>query len=230
MSAAAALPEALLMDYAAGTASPAVSLLMATHVAMNEEGRSCFDLMQAVGGAFLDEIADDPLEHISADNLLARLDEDDPAQTPEAPAQPLLQAPRPGTPPTFHDDILPAPLRHAQAVIGGDQRWQRLGYGVAATKLAVSNGKERAHLLWAKGGTGIATHRHVGHEIVLVLQGAFLDDGVRYGPGDVAVCEDGSVHTPRIDVGDDCVCLAITEAPVHFTGLPGILLNRFCRF
>lgn len=228
MSSAAPLPEALLMDYAAGTASPAVSLLMATHVAMNAEGRSSFDLMQTVGGALLDDLTGDPLEHISVDSVLARAEEDDRAQ--DGPEPLFRQTPRPGTPPTFHDDVLPTPLRQAQAMIGGDRRWRRLGYGVAATKLAVSNQQERAHLLWAKGGTGIATHRHVGHEIVLVLQGAFLDDGIRYGPGDVAVCEDGSVHTPRIDDGEDCVCLAVTEAPVHFTGLTGLILNRFCRF
>ena len=66
--------------------------------------------------------------------------------------------------------------------------------------------------------------------MVLVLKGAFWDDGVRYGPGDVAVCEDGTVHSPRIDDGDDCLCLAVTEAPVRFTGLAGLVLNRICRF
>lgn len=230
MSSTAPLPEALLMDYAAGTASPAVSLLMASHLTMNGEGRSSFDLMQSVGGALLDDIAGDPLEHISVDSVLARIDEADDAHALNTSAPLLPQAQRAGTPPTFHDDVLPAPLRDAQAIAGGDQRWRRLGYGVATARLAVSNERERAHLLWAKGGTGIATHRHVGHEIVLVLQGAFLDDGIRYGPGDVAVCEDGSVHTPRIDDGEDCVCLAVTEAPVHFTGLTGLILNRFCRF
>lgn len=230
MTTTAPLPEALLLDYAAGTASPAVSLVMATHIAMNEEGRSSFDLMQSIGGAFLDDVAGDPLEHISADSVLARIDADDDVRTPNGSAPSLRQTPRLGAPPTFHDDVLPAPLQAAQAMAGGDRRWRRLGYGVATAKLAISSERERAHLLWAKSGTGIATHRHVGHEIVLVLQGAFLDDGVRYGPGDVAICEDGSVHTPQIDDGEDCVCLAVTEAPVHFTGLTGLILNRFCRF
>ncbi|NJO37639.1 MAG: anti-sigma factor, partial [Rhizobiales bacterium] len=71
---------------------------------------------------------------------------------------------------------------------------------------------------------------HVGREVVLVLEGAFRDDGVRFGPGDVAVAEDGTIHTPQIERGADCLCLAVTEAPVHFTGALGLLLNRFSRF
>ena len=137
---------------------------------------------------------------------------------------------RRGTPSTFVEEDLPAPLRSAASEIGGDARWRKLGYGVAATRLAASGERERAHLLWAKGGTGIATHRHVGREVVLVLQGAFWDNGLRFGPGDVAVSEDGTVHGPSIDRSEDCVCLAVTEAPVHFTGVAGLILNRFCRF
>ena len=224
MSAARPLPEALLMDYAAGTASRAISLLMATHLAMSSESRALFALMQTVGGALLEDLEDEPLERISAEGTLALAEMEG--------SEPVLD-PFPGesaSAQTFHKDSLPAPVRLAEAATGGDLRWRRLGIGVAATKLAISSESERAHLLWAKGGTGIATHRHVGREVVLVLKGAFWDDGVLYEPGDVAVSEDGTIHAPRIHKGDDCVCLAVTEAPVHFSGLPGIILNRFCRF
>jgi putative transcriptional regulator len=233
MSSTTSLPEALLLDYAAGTAGPGISLLMAAHLSMSKESRALFATMQRIGGALLETLDDDPLEQISADGILALADEADgmPASDPwlNRPI-PARERPRKGKPATFRDDELPPPLRAVESDGRDDRGWQWLGFGVSATKLSVSTDRERTHLLWAKGGTGIPTHRHVGREVVLVLQGAFLDRGVRYGAGDVAVSEDGTIHSPRIDESEDCVCLAVTEAPVHFTGLPGLVLNRFCRF
>ena len=230
MSSAPPLPETLLFDYAAGAASPAIGLLIAAHLSMSKDSRALLATMESVGGALLEDLEDEPLERVSAADVLAIADrgEDDAPLNSE----PALErsGPRTSSPSTFVKDALPEPLQAAESEIGGDRRWRWLGFGVAATKLAVSTEQERAHLLWAKGGTGIVTHRHVGREVVLVLKGAFWDDGVRYGPGDIAVSEDGTIHNPRIDNDEDCVCLAVTEAPVHFTGPIGFALNRFCRF
>lgn len=233
MSTAAPLPEALLLDYAAGTSSPAIGLLMASHLAMSPESRKLYGFIETIGGALLDDLDDEPLERISAAKALQALDHRDDASAHASSihtSYPHSLKHRAGCPRTFDEHDLPAPLKHAEACDQGERTWRKLGVGVAATRLAISDRGERAHLLWAKGGSGIATHRHVGREVVLVLKGAFWDDGACYGPGDVAVNEDGSIHAPRIDDGEDCLCLAVTEAPVHFTGLSGIVLNRFCRF
>jgi putative transcriptional regulator len=200
---------------------------------MSSESRGLYSMMETIGGAFLDDIDDEPLERISAAKALEALEKSDDASTSPVFATAYSTNPlarRAGCPRTFTERDLPEPLRRAEAHASRDRFWQKLGVGVAATEIAVSDKGERAHLLWAKGGTGIATHRHVGREVVLVLKGAFWDDGICYGPGDVAVSEDGSIHAPRIDDSEDCLCFAVTEAPVHFTGLPGIILNRFCRF
>lgn len=244
MTAAPPLPEALLLDYAAGAAGPATGLLIETHLQMSKASRDIVVMMEAMGGALLDECAAEPLERLSAADLFDKLDDieetspggsstivPDPMAASALMGMPLERTSmRKGAPETFTPNDLPTPLRDAEIDLGGDRRWRWIGIGVAATELAASDDKERAHLLWAKGGTGIAEHCHVGRETVLVLKGAFWDDGVRYGPGDVAVCEDGTVHRPRIDEGDDCLCLAVTEAPVHFTGVSGVVLNRLCRF
>lgn len=228
------LPESLLLDYAAGAAGPAIGLLIATHLSMSKESRRLFAVMEAVGGALLEELDDEPLARISADAVFAIADGDTPMRTTQDPwlERPFLTrtGPRTGAPPTFRYTDLPPPLQAMESDVGGDRRWRWLGFGVAATRLAASSARERAHILWAERGTGIASHRHVGREVVLVLKGAFWDDGVRYGEGDVAVSEDGTIHNPRIDRAEDCLCLAVTEAPVHFTGLAGLALNRFSRF
>lgn len=231
MSAMPPLPETLLLDYAAGTTSPAIGLLMATHLSMSTESQELFAMMEAVGGALLETLDDEPLERISAHDVLAEAEKDGPRLDPWPQRSALTRnGPSRGAPASFRNDELPAPLQEIEAEIGGDRRWRWLGFGVAARKLAFDGGGERAHLLWAKGGTGIANHRHVGREVVLVVQGSFWDDGVRYGPGDVAISEDGTFHSPTIERGEDCLCLAVTEAPVHFTGLAGFALNYFSRF
>lgn len=230
MSAACPPQEALLLDYAAGCASPAIDLLVATHLTMSSESRAMFFMMEALGGALLEDLEDEPLERISASRTIALAHAGEPLTSRAANPETATLGSDVGTPPTFREDQLPEPLKPVAGTIDHDHAWRKLGIGVAAKKLPLSSEGERAHLLWARGGTGIATHRHVGREVVLVLQGAFWDDGVRYGPGDVAVSEDGTIHTPRIDGGEDCLCLAVTEAPVHFTGLIGLALNRFCRF
>lgn len=235
MSSSPVVPEELLLDYAAGASSPAMSLLMATHLSMSEESRQLCDMLECMGGALLESLEDEPLEHLTATSVLeaANVDAGDPdrlrastfGQTEIATTDRETL-----TPANFGSDTPPRPLQPYRSDFAKQDAWQRLGRSAAAAQLSMSSGTDRAHLLWAKPGAAIATHRHVGREVVLVLKGAFWDQDVRYGPGDIAVGEDGTVHTPRIDDQAECVCLAVTEAPVHFVGAFGWVLNRFCRF
>jgi len=228
------IPHSLMLDCAAGAASPAVELLIATHLSMSEESRHLYGLMETIGGALLDDQDGETIDQISSAAALLLLDQE--SQDMRAAGlsafqnEPTAISMSGHHPKTIADQDLPTPLHVYQAVNGGDWCWQRLGLGVAAAALTKPDAEERAHLLWAQPQTKIARHRHVGREVVLVLKGAFWDQGVRFGPGDVAVSEDGSIHGPRIDEGDDCLCLAVTEAPVDFVGPMGWAFNRFCRF
>lgn len=229
MSAAETATEALLLDYAAGAVSPALDLLVETHLAMSDENRDLVGMMQMVGGALLETVEAEPVERVTAMQVLEMADLDLPADRTAMAANDVAMQDQP-PPAKFGDTAPPLPLQAYRPDFADERRWQRLGAGVAAASLSASNATERAHLLWARPGTGIATHRHIGREVVLVLKGAFWDDGVRYGPGSIAIGEDGTVHGPRIDDAEDCVCLAVTEAPVEFVGPLGWVLNRFCRF
>jgi putative transcriptional regulator len=225
-------PDALLLDCAAGAASPAIELLIATHLTMSKESRDLYLMMETVGGALLEAEEGDRLDKISAASALEAIDSLGQARPDHGlePASVSAAGMVGRTPRSIKDQDLPTPLLDFRATGGESWHWRQLGFGVAAASVTAPPTEERAHLLWARPRTQIARHRHVGREVVLVLSGAFWDDGVRYGPGDVAVSEDGSIHAPTIDEGDDCLCLAVTEAPVEFTGPMGWALNRFCRF
>jgi putative transcriptional regulator len=230
MSASPPVPSELLLDYATGACSDALELLIATHLAMSEESRTLCRMLEDVGGALLETLEDQPLERLTALSVLEAIDPDSGALALAGAGRGQGVAPERPRPAKFGGDTPPAPLLAYAGEFAEERAWQRLGWSAAVVRLSASSAKERVHLLWARPGTEIATHRHVGREVVLVLKGAFWDEGLRYGPGDIAVGEDGTVHAPRIDGEADCVCLAITEAPVHFVGPFGWALNRLCRF
>ena len=81
-------------------------------------------------------------------------------------------------------------------------------------------------MLWIRGGRRMPSHTHEGSEITLVLSGAFSDVTGRYARGDIAIAEADLDHRPMTDAGEDCLCFAVTDAPLHLTGPVGRLLER----
>ena len=52
-----------------------------------------------------------------------------------------------------------------------------------------------------------------------MLKGAFEDEVSRFGPGDVEMADEDLDHQPIAVDGEDCICLAITDAPLKFKHL-----------
>jgi putative transcriptional regulator len=63
--------------------------------------------------------------------------------------------------------------------------------------------------------------------MTLVLLGGFTSLGRRFGRGDVEIADDSVEHQPVADDGDDCVCLAVTDAPLRFKSLAARLVQPF---
>jgi putative transcriptional regulator len=66
-----------------------------------------------------------------------------------------------------------------------------------------------ACLVWASPGARHPRHRHLGDEVILVLQGALADECGSYGPGAVCRSREGSIHSEVALPGDDCVCYVL---------------------
>ena len=223
-------PDELLLDYAAGAISPGKALLVATHLAVCPESRTRLELMRRIGGALLDLAAGDAIEMVTAEGVLALAGEDALERetagqrhrggtgTAAGPRRPVGSEP------------LPWPISAYHAVIADRRGWRRLGLGVEAVELPVSMPNAKTQLLRARPGVRIPEHTHIGEEAVLVLKGAFTDDGVRFAAGDVAVSDDQTVHAPVIDDGEICLCLAVTEGPIRFVGRGAWALNLVNRF
>jgi putative transcriptional regulator len=207
------LTDALLMAYSAGTLPEAFELVVATHVSMCDECRARMHEFDAVGGALIEgaeEIA------MGADSLAATM----------AMIAAGGQEPRPA--PARRRGVFPAPL---QEYVGGDLdavKWRRVGGGVSDAILR-TRGDATVRLLRIPGGVAVPDHGHRGTELTLVLQGAFRDDTDHFGVGDIEVADDALVHKPVAVEGEDCICLAATDAPLRFNALIPRLAQPFLR-
>ncbi len=208
------LTEPLLLAYAAGSLPEAFGLAVATHVSMCDACRAALESHQAVGGALLERTEAVAVAEDALTTALARIKA---APTP-GPAR--TPAPAPGD--------LPAPLA---GYIGGglaEVRWRPLGMGVKQAILPTS-AAATARLLHIPAGAAMPDHGHKGLELTLVLRGAFFDEESRFGPGDVEVAGEADEHTPIADIGEDCICLAVTDAPLRFRGWLPRLVQPFLR-
>lgn len=207
------LSDALLMGYSAGQLPEAFNLIVAAHVSMCDECRARMHAHESLGGVLLEACETVPMSQDSLSATLSRIK----GQRPEARVKPAVVR-----------SVLPEPL---QGYVGGDLntvRWRSIGGGVRQAILPTTRAAS-ARLLFIPGGVAVPDHGHRGTELTLVLKGAFRDETDRFGPGDIEIATEDLEHTPVAEVGEDCICLAVTDAPLKFNALMPRLLQPFMR-
>jgi len=208
------LSDKLLMAYSAGTLPEAFNLAVATHIAMCDECRARLASFDAIGGAVLEQgnQHDVPMKAEALCATLTRIKAQAPSEKPRAKPQQAW--------------TLPEPLR---SYVGGDVdvvKWRNVGGGVRQALLATSD-NATARLLYIPAGVAVPDHGHQGMELTLVLQGAFADDDDHFQRGDIEIADEGTEHQPVAQAGLDCICLAVTDAPLKFRGLLPRLAQPF---
>lgn len=206
------LTDELIMGYSAGKLPEAIDLLIATHISMCDECRAALESFDALGGALLeDDSLVTQVADMSEDSLAATL---------------ALIGELPKAEPKPVPSDVPAPLAD---YIGGrlqDVRWRPVGLGVRQAILE-TEGEAVARLLHIPAGVAMPEHSHGGLELTLVLKGAFSDEDGYFGPGDVEIADEDTDHTPVADEGEDCYCLAVTDASLKFKSLLPKLVQPF---
>lgn len=203
------LPADLIRAHAAGSLPHAFAVVVAAHLSLCDECRALAEAEDALGGALLDRLAPVDLSAGALDRLMAALDGPDPD-----PAPPRAQG------------IFPGPV--VQAMDGKPPKWRSLGGGIRQQILrADRHGSLR--LLHIPAGAAVPEHGHRGLELTLVMQGSFADSEGRFQRGDVEVAADEIDHQPIAGPGEDCICLAATDARLKFHGLIPRLLQPVFR-
>lgn len=208
------LSDAVLMAYSAGTLPEAFDLIVATHISLCATCRAQAETFDAVGGEILDSGSTAEISSIGFQSTIDLIEGGAVART-----RPVHGSP---------DGFFPKPL---QDYVGGDLdcvNWKPVGMGVKQAILDTSDGAT-ARLLYIPAGTAMPDHGHRGTEMTMVLKGAFQDDDGYFARGDVETADSDLHHKPVADIHEDCVCLAVTDAPLQFDRLVPRLAQRFLR-
>lgn len=185
---------------------------MASHLILRPELRPFVAALEDMAATEMCEVTPQPLS--VRDERLAAIFGLEPVQ------RPLAFSAAPGS------SILPLPLRNYLGKDLEQIRWRRKLPGVKEYRIE-DTGRGEASLLWVGAGRRMPSHTHEGSEITLVLKGAFSDVTGHYARGDIAIADSDLDHRPLTDAGEDCICFAVTDAPLHLTGPFGRLLDRF---
>ncbi len=200
----------LLVAYSAGSLDPARHALVASHLLLTPQNRR---FVRAVESNVASQLALAPVGAPVArrdTRLAAIFDAVDP---PPAPPEPV------------GDQVLPAPLRRFLGCSLDDVSWSFVVPGVRECRIG-DVGRGSVSLLRVKAGRRLPQHSHEGSEITLVLAGAFTDPLGRYGRGDIAIADSEINHSPVVDSEDECICFAITDAPLVLTGPFGRVVQK----
>ena len=119
-----------------------------------------------------------------------------------------------------HDNVAPANFMDACIA----------SHAAAEIELHIRAPGYRTTLIRVRAGRMVPQHTHEGNELTVVLRGAFHDETGHYVRGDLAIADASVDHRPIADEGEDCLCLAVTDAPLRLTGRFGRFLNPFIRF
>ena len=208
--------EERLVEYSAGGLHEPGSLVIATHLALCPECRAHVDQMEALGGALLSAIQPIAVSPGALEATLANLDGGEPPPT----VAPL---------PRVASSTIPSPLSDYVDADLASLNWSKGIGGLSKHVLPMNNSPLHTFLLKMGAGRKLPTHTHRGYEMTLILEGAYTDHLGEFCPGDFVELDGSVTHQPVIAEGSDCICLAVTDAPVRFTEGWARLLNPFLR-
>ncbi|KXG84760.1 ChrR family anti-sigma-E factor [Agrobacterium bohemicum] len=197
--------DELLLDYASGSLGESWSLAVSTHLALCPESRRRLSAMEMAGGALLNDI--EPMQDTSGadwQKIRALLQPGAQVSPPEAAARPSLKA------------VLPEPLRSYAGGDVDDIKWKQLGPGAYQFPIRTNDGEAIVRLLRIPAGKPVPEHSHGGRELTVVLAGCFMDGKDVFRRGDFEETDEDITHQPIAGEGEDCICLAVTDAPLKF--------------
>jgi putative transcriptional regulator len=204
--------DALLASYASGGLTPELHSLVAAHLLLKPDNRRFVAALEGLAGEALEGIEPGAIARREA-RLAAIFATTDP---------------KPHGPHPIPDAVLPRPL---QRFLGGGldtMSWRTVLPGIREHRMIGDHGCE-ASLLWVRAGRKMPAHSHEGSEITLVLQGGFADGTGHYRRGDIAFADAEIDHHPLADPDEDCVCFAVTDAPLRLTGPIGRIVQKILR-
>lgn len=204
--------DELLLAYAAGSSSEAVSLVVATHLALCPACRVEVERLEALGGVMLETLTPAPLPAKLLQRVMSRIHEAVPEQNGAGADQDAAAVV------SGDEGLLPWPLRHYLDRPFDQLSWQSFG-PVSGVALVGDTAGPQTHILRVNPGTTIPLHSHEGLELVLILAGGMRDEARCYRRGDVSQADSSVTHEQATEAGEDCLCLLATDGAFALSDL-----------
>ena len=208
--------DELIAAYVAGSLSLPLNVLVASHLELQPEQHALVSAMESDCGEALHHIEPTPIDKRA--QMLQAIFASSRAQNSS-----LSVYPNPETLPA-----LPRALGHYVGRPFADLHWRRVMPGLKEVLLA-EHEEGTASLLMVGAGQRMPEHSHKGREYTLVISGRFSDDQGHYQRGDICIADSDVRHSPRADKDEDCLCFAVTDAPLRLTGPFGRLIQPFLK-
>ncbi len=203
----------LLTEYTAGNLPLAQAACVSAHMNYCEQCQRTASQLQDLGAVMFDALQGEPVGEALLDAVLARLDD----------VPPLSYA----KPETGAVGRTPAILQRLMSGDFSDLTWKKITKTLSISYLKTGDPNYEFALYQIKAGGKIPEHTHRGTEMTLVLEGGFSDSEGSYGQGDFIFRQATDVHAPTALQSEDCICLAVLDAPLKFTNWKYRWMNPF---
>ena len=204
----------LITEHTAGSLALAQSACVALHVNQCQQCQRVASQLTDLGASLFEALDPLPVGDTQLNAVLARLDEE----------QPLEYAR-----PTADSGATPAILQRLMRGDFSDLSWKNIGSTLRISYLNTGDKKHEFALYHIRAGGRIPEHTHRGGEMTLVLEGGFSDADGSYHAGDFIYRQPGDVHAPTALQSEDCICLAVLDAPLKFTDWKFRWMNPFLK-
>lgn len=203
----------LLTEHAAGNLPLAQAACVSVHMNYCQQCQRAVGKLQDLGAVLFDGLQGEPVGDAQLNAVLARLDEETPLSYATAPA--------------WAAGKTPAILQRLMSGDFTDLVWKKITRSLSISYLKTGDTDYEFALYHIKAGGRIPEHTHRGSEMTLVLEGGFSDAEGSYHQGDFILRRPTDVHSPTALQSEDCICLAVLDAPLRFTGWKYRWLNPF---
>ncbi len=204
----------LLTEYSAGTLPLAQSACISIHVSRCDHCRRIVGQLNELGAGLVESLDPEPVGDATLNAVLARLDEETPLRYERA---------------AEDAGNTPAILQRLMRGDFSDLTWKNIGSALRISYLSTGDPDHEFALYHIRAGGRIPEHTHRGGEMTLILEGGFSDANGSYHAGDFIHRRPGDVHAPTALQSEDCICLAVLDAPLKFTDWRFRWMNPFLR-
>ena len=203
----------LLTEYTAGNLPLAQAACVSAHMNYCDQCQRTASQLQDLGAVMFDALQGEPVGDAQLDAVLARLDD----------VPPLSYA----KPETGAVGRTPAILQRLMSGDFSDLTWKKITRTLSISYLKTGDPNYEFALYHIKAGGKIPEHTHCGSEMTLVLEGGFSYADGSYDQGDFIFRQATDVHAPTALQSEDCICLAVLDAPLKFTSWKYRWMNPF---